>query len=756
MNCFTSSCRFRNYLKKKAARKARHHEQVEGGDPGSDVTHQGEGNNDTRAVEIHNTLNSPRGFSNNSSNSSSSKAHFFGIGKNEASYMPVLAIMARSMQQQQQQKQDDARRQDQHNEMSTGNSSYSTTLLKQRAPLIPPFQAFPDQLSQSHSMLSANTSARAVSMESEQSFLRGRALSHVPYLDYLVTQKISKVSSSSLSAPPVPESRPQSFLVALEPDQPHLHQRELKTMIKVVYHKFYLAMSQVDFESSYIEHMQNLYREEEEEDSGTTTSLTKEELFGHIFKVARQFRAFAMMLDSFRCLSRHDQLVLLSRNTSVFFVYLMLRCLGAKSGEEQLEWILGVNQPQNLSGKTLRKMELAEFNAKVQMLDQALLERHGAAIDSMATSVCDTHLLLEHTCLVAQLLLFRSDLSMDLENHAKVQTKFIESLEQLRDACRVDNIEVQVELLLKMGENLQAFLHIFTSMLDWNLGASKGEVVIPATNLPFLNIPIPRTQAEEEWLRQELHWFCQAGSACQVPKELANRFISLGMDSEVLGGISISTVLPQITGLLWQRAIKILHLHPVLSGVVERNSSGSPASPETSGVASTCAKLLLVGLASGRSLLDQMRALAGTIGEEEDGGAFCGRDLTGLGPVVLLADPTSPLGSQAALRHLADRVMSLIGSDAPSFKLLLSAVLIQCSSAIVATPEHHCPQLEHAQKETLQLLRRRLELRDVDIEGEGIRDRVQDLGLEVSRIRELCEAATLNSEDGEDPKEELE
>ena len=627
--------------------------------------------------------------------------HVFGASLSEASYMPVIASLARQQQQQQEQHQRRLEflrlRQHQHQQQQQGQ--------QMQAPVLPYFQRhlqqhYSSQHHQEHEQQDQqqqqHDSNYLNSLRAHATILAQRHMEHTHHQgsqdekrsDIQVGHK-RHWSQGSISPPPVDhikrmfhlaQQQQQNIYVDQEQKEeenleeevenkkprispsPPMLDVDLLHKIEQVRQLYYMAMCQISWEPEYIECMHNLYKDEE--DLASAPLPTREHLSSHIFKVTKQFRAFALSLPTFRQLSRHDQNLLLYNNSAAFFAYTLMRCMGSETGEEQLDWMLGMNQPQNLSMKRLRRISFEEFNDKVMLVSKNVMEQEAENIQKTVHSISEVGILREHTCLVAQLLLFKNLNSLDIHERSIVQANFIEALELLKQAHQTKGIDVPIGSILKMIDGLHTMVE---GMANWNLGLEEE----PLPHIPFLKLTLPVTAAEEQWMQHDLLWMQDVSQEVPLTLDLASKVVALGSDHESSPSDEDETILlPEIMALFRQRVCKMAQAHPDLADIGAEEQRRLLDANST-----TCLGIMLAELIAAPSLLAQMEVLVGC---RSSSSTYCGVDLEGLKPLSL-----SRLGASVgprelkAFRHLATKVGAVTRGAQPAQALLVSAALAQ-------------------------------------------------------------------------------
>ena len=348
-------------------------------------------------------------------------------------------------------------------------------------------------------------------------------------------------------APQFEEEAPQDLSRSVSPVQPiatvvpqhqqhpqyhqqqHFHQQQQKQQqfakskehqLEDIQQAYFLSMAEIDISPVFIQELQVLHSKPQE------SNLTKQGFAEHIFRIASQFRQFARQHEHFRALSRADQDALLSHNSALFVFYILARYLGASQGEEQLQWLLDVNMPQNYSNTKPQKVSLAALDDRLGLFaDSEGREKDAiyAQVADCTDRVMETGITLRYSGLVANLLLFNTDVGEPLENATKVHAKFIGAIDLLKHAHQQLYAELQVEPLLQMIEHLQTFGRIFNANVNWQQEQQQEEQ--QETWLPFVRVNLPHTKEEERFVSSTLGWYEHAFASNPADKGLMGLYL---------------------------------------------------------------------------------------------------------------------------------------------------------------------------------------------------------------------------------------
>lgn len=223
----------------------------------------------------------------------------------------------------------------------------------------------------------------------------------------------------------------------------------------------------------------------------------------------------------------------------------MSRYIGAKSGEEQLRWILDENLPQNLSFSKICHTSFRDINKHLRLIESQGEAEFEACLDEVSSCGLDYH----YTSLVINLILYNNDVNLDLEDSTMVSANFIEALELLKHGHLQLGIMIPTAKVLTMIKSMERMCSLLNEHSMWSTGAQP--------NLPFLRIPLPMTKEEIEWTNQEFEWFSYSWSQERVQEELVNDMVQF-----TLGSPMPPSFYPELIKLFLHRVRKVVLNQP--------------------------------------------------------------------------------------------------------------------------------------------------------------------------------------------------
>ncbi len=563
--------RFRNFLKKKAANQGNNDKNGEGQQDSSD---RRTSRSPVSGEETSNGAKSMALSCNQQQQQeqqqqtvmAQSRARAFGTHHNESSYLPVLAVMQQKEQQHWQQL---SVKQENNPVDSTNEAAYikclQATILEQRkmqdeygnykrvafsirhgledAPeaKIPKFS--PDD---HRHALSQRMSTRPTSVMHPEEFgvLPHRIIS--PSLYSMRESPMSSSAASTISSDHSTESTPPLAMTPTdlsmngdpgrtEDMQDQVHKQsgsnKLEDQMEEIQQNYFLSMAQIDMSPVFVESLQEFH-------TGNKSRLTKQEFREHIFRIASQFKLFAHKQATFCAFSKVDQELLLTRNTTLFINYILGRYIGSETGEEQLQWMLDANLPQNLSGTRPEKISFNEFNEQLHMFE---VQEDDYDFEKGSRIIQETKLIHHCTGLVAHMILYYSDLQMKLENATKVQSLFIETVELIKQAHIKYEILIEVEPILRMLRELQKMARVFGKSFHW-------DAIEDCSNMNYLE--------QDNWIASNLSWFQTAMDEVPLPLQLARGVTGVG------GPPPPDVLLSSLVDLFFQRSRSIVRHLP--------------------------------------------------------------------------------------------------------------------------------------------------------------------------------------------------
>ena len=159
---------------------------------------------------------------------------------------------------------------------------------------------------------------------------------------------------------------------------------------------------------------------------GTATpakTMSKTLLKRHFLTLSQMFRDYAVQQPRFAKLSVADQRELLLRNTSFFIHYNLGKYFTAKSGFEQLHWILAAQIPCSWDESLVRsapRVSFEDFTADMDLIDTDVYSPY-------ASYFTRPLLTLRCNCILGLVLLFRSNMAALFDNMVAIDTNLEDS-----------------------------------------------------------------------------------------------------------------------------------------------------------------------------------------------------------------------------------------------------------------------------------------------------------------------------------------
>jgi hypothetical protein len=181
------------------------------------------------------------------------------------------------------------------------------------------------------------------------------------------------------------------------------------------------AKSEVKMESAFDVHLVTFH-------SGFNV-LQRAHMRTHIEYFVALFKKFASLQPEFIQLGHHDQTILVSRNAPLFVQYILGRYFGAKSGREQLAWMLNNVVPRSAGGRhcgDLAAVPFKTFNELLTLMvdksaeQPALYEVYISRLAASSASITT-----DMNYVVALACLYSSNVFSSLENQHTVQVRQI-------------------------------------------------------------------------------------------------------------------------------------------------------------------------------------------------------------------------------------------------------------------------------------------------------------------------------------------
>eukprot|EP00095_Tigriopus_kingsejongensis_P003147 maker-scaffold662_size116868-snap-gene-0.16 protein:Tk03147 transcript:maker-scaffold662_size116868-snap-gene-0.16-mRNA-1 annotation:"achain thyroid hormone beta dna binding domain homodimer with inverted palindrome tre" len=370
----------------------------------------------------------------------------------------------------------------------------------------------------------------------------------IPSRDFPTVPSTSRGFNATHEVPlrlvPVGSSRCNETLLDVGP--PRESKDDLMDSIQQVY---CLAMAQINISPQFIQDLVDFHSLE-------SSNLTKWDLGEHIFRIGTHFKQFAQNLPCFRALCKADQLTLLERNTPLFVLYILAQYFGASSGEEQLQWLLDVNMPQNYSNSQPNYVGFETFNERLRIFNPeitAACEFGKGDFAHSAKVMSEAGITLRYSGMVANVILFSTNVASTVVNSTRIQAEFIKGLDLLSHAHHQIEATIEVEVILKMIKTLEHCQTFFNTYADWQ--TECGSDACP--NLPFINLKLPYTKEEETWVENQVSWFTEAFVAIPIQKEFIQDFFSY-----TLLGVVPPRIVIQCYYFFSDRMHRSLHLHP--------------------------------------------------------------------------------------------------------------------------------------------------------------------------------------------------
>lgn len=297
-----------------------------------------------------------------------------------------------------------------------------------------------------------------------------------------------------------------------------VNEKSLDDLVDSMQQIYFLAMAQIHISPKFIQDLVEFH-------SSENSNLSKFDFGEHIFRIGTHFKQFAHNQRHFKALGRADQLSLLEKNTSLFVLYILAQYFGAHTGEEQLQWLLDVNMPQNYSNSKPQQISFPVFNKRLGIFKSPVFfdkSVNDCDFDAHAKKVAEVGITLRFSGIVANLILFNNGAQMHLDDRPSIQRQFDEALDLLRHAHQQIDSDISVHDILFMIRNLDHLQGVFNTNADWQ--TECGSDCCP--NLPYIDLKLPYTKEEEIWVEQQVSWFQEAFVSMPIAKELIQDFFS--------------------------------------------------------------------------------------------------------------------------------------------------------------------------------------------------------------------------------------
>lgn len=651
--------RFRNYLKKKAMAKEEHNK---GSHPSSTGCSSGgssprdhldsdssdyqplmyNGPQDPRAMirPIYQQLSFPR-------------AHIFGSRGNEASCLPLLAIMNKAVTSQSQ---------------SHGPDIKYLNSLRAQVSLVESQQQPPRQ----HMDRCDNPRIRKSPVDwQDRHSPPTKVAKYEPYLVTPAPVQLGLAMARSIEQTPTLSPRHWTPSASGSgTSSPTSETNEDK--MEMINQRYLLALAQTFTPPKFIENLQEFHSDFK------TDQLSSMDFTAHLFRLATLFKTFAESQPSFKKLDLLDQRHLLERNTTLFVMYMFGRYLGSRTGEEQLQWLLDENMPTNLSGAKPNLVGFTEFNHRLRFFnDNASTGQYSnfeECIRDMAATKLDYHC----TGLVANLLLFNTDANTE---STAISANFIEALELVKLSHQQVDIAISFEPVLRMVKQLRWMQDMFDQRISF---ASE-------VRLPFLGVRLPYTPEEEVWVSKELRWLQEPWEQVNQSKDLITSLVNY-----CLGADTAKELCPRIIQSFLERMRAVVVEQPEFKAV--------PVSVQNrlwSQNCLACLALCLARLLAAPGACQQLQLLSADAALDTI--VATGVDLMRLKPLTLagLSQKLSP-AETAEFQEMVTSLGELL-ADEDNFRLMISAQLLFNGDDDALVQQGH-----HAY---VQLLQRRLEFK---------------------------------------------
>ncbi|TRY80570.1 hypothetical protein TCAL_16754 [Tigriopus californicus] len=296
-----------------------------------------------------------------------------------------------------------------------------------------------------------------------------------------------------------------------------VNEKSMDELVDSMQQIYFLAMAQIHISPKFIQDLVEFH-------SSENSNLSKFDFGEHIFRIGTHFKQFAHNQKHFKALGRADQLSLLEKNTSLFVLYILAQYFGAFTGEEQLQWLLDVNMPQNYSNSKPQQISFPVFNKRLGIFKPSVFDKSvsDSDFDVHAQKIAKVGITLRFSGIVANLILFNNGTQMHLDHRPSIQKQFDEALDLLRHAHQQIDSHISLQDILSMIRNLDHLQGVFNTNADWQTECGSDS----CPNLPYIDLKLPYTKEEESWVEQQVSWFQEAFVSMPIAKELIQDFFS--------------------------------------------------------------------------------------------------------------------------------------------------------------------------------------------------------------------------------------
>ena len=428
---------------------------------------------------------------------------------------------------------------------------------------------------------------------------------------YLAHQPETAVSQLQRQQQPQQSRAPPSFAASPPPPDVYSYRHRIQITqesIAIINAYFEFAVSSVPLDKD----VECRILEFQYGDKSSLRSYDRDENLRAIISCLRErFRFFAYQFDLFKRLHHSDQVQLFSHNVQLFIQYVVCRYVAAEEGYEQLLWILGTKD--NLIPDMMSTVPACK--TPLEMLPSASY-KDLASYSSLAKRVSNLGLQRRHNPIVAAIFLFAQvDETIALSSATEIQTIEDELIKFISDPSQAGDNFIPGEKVDELIDCMHVIVKFYTSAMETKGGKPKpstsGETssetaaedkddddgddeeselgnldelsvadlwvpnppsssspaaaaaAVPPSQ-PHLELEMPYTREEENWLKKQLENFNEAYHAVSLGSDLINEFVMYTFDVPLS-----KSFIPNELSAFNERCRRILKIHPEFNALTD-------------------------------------------------------------------------------------------------------------------------------------------------------------------------------------------